>query len=281
MENTQKDKTPQEVEGVMRLPHENPMPVLRFSADANVLYRNPAVDKLLKELGINEKEILRVLPPGLAGMIEKVLKTNNPISGLEVGVLGRVYSYSIVPSNEEKCVNLYGIDVTERNAAEQKLKATVEEWDRIFNAITDLVFIQDKDYVITKANKAFLERVNLKEQAVIGKKCFEVMHKLSHPWPGCVFEVSKKSGRAHMQEVNDPNLGLPLLISISPIFNDKGEFIGALHIAKDITEIKKTEKELKAKIKDLEIFHKAAVDRELKMVELKKHIADLEKRFNL
>jgi hypothetical protein len=43
----------------------------------------------------------------------------------------------------------------------------------------------------------------------------------------------------------------------------------------DITERKRVEAELKEKVKELESFNKLAVDRELKMVELKKEIESL------
>ena len=44
----------------------------------------------------------------------------------------------------------------------------------------------------------------------------------------------------------------------------------------DITKIKKAERELKARMDELERWHKLTVDRELKMVELKKRIKELE-----
>ncbi|MBL7210455.1 MAG: PAS domain S-box protein [Candidatus Omnitrophica bacterium] len=49
---------------------------------------------------------------------------------------------------------------------------------------------------------------------------------------------------AHTQEVNDPNVGVPLLVTVSPIKNKAGEVIGAVHIAKDISGIKKAEQAL-------------------------------------
>ena len=39
--------------------------------------------------------------------------------------------------------------------------------------------------------------------------------------------------------MDDPNIGVPLLVSISPFFDDNGEFTGSVHIAKDITKQKK------------------------------------------
>jgi predicted nucleic acid-binding Zn-ribbon protein len=51
-----------------------------------------------------------------------------------------------------------------------------------------------------------------------------------------------------------------------------------VHIAKDISEMKSMQEKLEKKVKDLEIFQKVAIDRELKMVELKKKISQLEER---
>ena len=115
-----------------------------------------------------------------------------------------------------------------------------------------------------------------KPKDLIGKKCYEVLHKSNKPWPNCPFECTKNDKKSHLEEVDDKNVGIPILVSVSPVFDDKGEVSGAVHIAKDITERKKTEEEIKKKIQDLERFQKVAVDRELKMIELKKRISDLE-----
>ena len=50
------------------------------------------------------------------------------------------------------------------------------EWQRTFDAVSDLVFIQDKNNTITKANKAFLKALKLDESDVIGKKCYKLLH---------------------------------------------------------------------------------------------------------
>ena len=46
----------------------------------------------------------------------------------------------------------------------------------------------------------------------------------------------------------------------------------------DITEKKQIEKRLREKLQELEAFNKFAIDRELKMIELKETIAQLEQR---
>jgi len=59
-------------------------------------------------------------------------------------------------------------------------------------------------------------------------------------------------------------------------WNITGYFLGLF----DLTEIKKTEKELRKRIEELEKFHKLTVGRELKMIELKKKIKELEAKNN-
>lgn len=56
------------------------------------------------------------------------------------------------------------------------------------------------------------------------------------------------------------------------IRNSKGEFIGVVTTCEDISERKKMESEIKVRIAELERFYEAAVQRELKMKELKKEI---------
>ena len=169
-------------------------------------------------------------------------------------------------------------DVTKIAEIENAIKNANEDWNRTFNAISDPIFILDKDNYIIKANDAFLKLMDTSLEKLRGKKCYQIMHKMERPWPECPLEKTKIDKNPHTEEVSDPNIGIPLLVTTSPIFNDAGEFIGAVHIAKNITDQKKMEAELKKRITSLERFQKVMVDRELKMKELKSRIAELEKR---
>ncbi|MFH1046130.1 MAG: PAS domain-containing sensor histidine kinase [Candidatus Omnitrophota bacterium] len=144
-------------------------------------------------------------------------------------------------------------DITERKKAENAIKRAVEEWDRTFNAISDLVFIQDQNYTITRVNKSFADILKMPPAQIVGKKCYELLHRTNHPWPGCPLTQAKADNQPHTAEVDDPKIGMPLLVSVSPIFDSAGELIGSVHIAKDISEQKKAEVILKATKADLEI----------------------------
>ncbi|MDD5681256.1 MAG: PAS domain S-box protein, partial [Candidatus Omnitrophica bacterium] len=64
-------------------------------------------------------------------------------------------------------------------------------------------------------------------------------------------------------------------LTVSPIKDNAGNIIGVSTIARDITERKRIEKELEAKMRTLERFQKITVGRELRMIELKAEIARL------
>ncbi|MBU1166802.1 PAS domain S-box protein, partial [Patescibacteria group bacterium] len=61
-----------------------------------------------------------------------------------------------------------------------------------------------------------------------------------------------------------------------PLKNEKGQIESALVFVEDITHYKEIENELQNKIDQLEIFNKATVGRELKMIKLKEKISELE-----
>ena len=93
----------------------------------------------------------------------------------------------------------------------------------------------------------------------------------------CPFEQTLRDSKTHTVEIDEPELGLPLLVTTSPIFDDTGELIGSVHIAKDMRAVHSTKKELEQRLHDLEVFHKIAIGRELKMVEMKERIRALER----
>ena len=51
-------------------------------------------------------------------------------------------------------------------------------------------------------------------------------------------------GKEHIAEVHEPRLGGDFLVSTSPLRDEKGNLIGSVHVARNITELKKTEEAL-------------------------------------
>ncbi|UCD55298.1 MAG: PAS domain-containing protein, partial [Candidatus Omnitrophota bacterium] len=196
-----------------------------FPKELSEKYR--ADDKRIIKSGKSETIEEKYLQDGLETIVNTVKTPITDEQGNVTGILGIFW------------------DITEQKKAQEKIKQAAEEWDRTFNTISDLVFIADKELNILKCNRAFAAALKTKPEEIIGKKCYELLHKSDKPWPNCPFEVAKIDKKAHMQEVYDPNIGIPLLVTVSPLFDDKQEVIGAVHIARDITELKKNENKLK------------------------------------
>jgi len=173
-------------------------------------------------------------------------------------------------------------DITERKKSQEQIKHAADEWQNTFDSISDIIFILDNNHTIRKVNKVFLDAFKLKPEEVIGRKCYELVHKSNKPWQLCPHAKTMQDKKAHTEEVDDPVLGIPLLVSTSPIFNANGECVGSVHIAKNISEVKKARQELELKIRDLERFQKVTVGREKRIIELKEEMkklkAELEKK---
>lgn len=170
--------------------------------------------------------------------------------GETMGVLALFAKHPILPVEDallDSLVSATGF-IIQQASAEEKIKDANREWFDTFNSISDFVFILDKDSTLTKVNKTFLDTLHLKEKDIIGRKCYEIVHGASTFWSNCPHQKTIRDNKPHTEIVEDPRLGLPLLVSTSPIFDNEGKFLGSVHIAKDITQIKKAEAELRKAI---------------------------------
>ncbi len=135
-------------------------------------------------------------------------------------------------------------DITTQKAQERIQKTRSEETIMIIDNIGDLLFVMDKNQVITKVNKATCDAFKKKPEEIIGKHCFEIVHGTKEAWCNCPTTQTFKTKQTITEEVNDPNLGIPLLVTTSPILDEQGEVAQVIHIAKNISERKKAEMKL-------------------------------------
>jgi PAS domain S-box-containing protein len=125
---------------------------------------------------------------------------------------------------------------------EESLKKAKSEWERTFDSVPDLVAILDKNHQIVRANKAMAERLGTTAEKCIGAKCYRAVHKCDKPIKDCPHAKSLLDGKEHISEVHEPNLGGYFIVSTTPLKDEKGEMMGCVHVARDITERKKAEK---------------------------------------
>ena len=191
-----------------------------------------------------------------------------------------ILSVGVIVIAKQEYLLFVTMDMTDKKFAQQKLKQESDQWQITFDAMLDLIFIQDKDMNILKVNKACAQALKMEPKDITGKKCYGTMHHLNHPWMGCPFEKTKQDHEIHTEEVRDPRLGISLLVTVSPIFNSLGEFVGAVHVARNITELKRVEAEKNQHLRELEIFYKGSIGREERILDLKEEIVRLKGQLN-
>ena len=128
--------------------------------------------------------------------------------------------------------------------AEEKAYAASEEWEATFNSITDLVSIHDTDFRVVKVNRALCEALGKAPDELVGQRCYELIHGTDEPWHTCPQRQAMECKRPVTEEFWEPRLEKYLLVSCSPIVNDRGDVIGTTHTARDITLRRRAEEAL-------------------------------------
>ncbi|MCX5794849.1 MAG: PAS domain-containing sensor histidine kinase [Elusimicrobia bacterium] len=138
------------------------------------------------------------------------------------------------------------LDLTEDAvAARARAQAAREEWEHTFNAVPDLIAVLDARHRIRRVNKAMADRLGLSPGDCVGRACHETVHGSSHPFGACPHALTCSDGKEHFAEVHEDRLHGDFLVSTTPIFDEAGRVTGAVHVARDITEAKKAEAELR------------------------------------
>lgn len=169
-------------------------------------------------------------------------------------------------------------DITDLKRKEDKLASVATAWLDTFDSMNDGVSIHSLNQEITHVNKAVCDLFGLKKEEIIGKKCFNIFHSKEFSISECPLKKSMISKKRENMEYFENKINKWLRISVSPILDKNNNIEKIIHVVTDITERKKAEADLKKRNKDLEVFNNIAVDRELKMVELKKEIKTLKEK---
>ena len=130
-------------------------------------------------------------------------------------------------------------DITDRIKAEEAIKQAAKQWQETFDAIPDMVSIQDKDYRIVRVNKALATALGMTPEQLVGKTCYEVFHKTKAPIVNCPHEQTLKTKQPVTAEIFEPSQEAYFDVSTAPIFDASGNVTGSVHISRDITARKK------------------------------------------
>lgn len=256
----------------------------------NILFANKAASNIL---GIPTKDILRQKcyksyhsrdcpPEGCPSC--NVYKTHQSCtSEIYEPTLSKSLEIKAMPWFDEDS-NMIGLihvvkDITEHKKIEEKIKYSEARYRNLFDNMSSGVAVYEavnngEDFIFKDFNKAGEKIDDVKKEQLLGKKVTEV-------FPGIkefgLFDIFKKVWQTGIAQFHPQSFYKDRRIQgwrENYVYKISDQEIVAVY--NDVTQRKKDEEEIKRRIEDLELFHKSVVDRELKMMELKKRIKQLE-----
>lgn len=208
------------------------------------------------------------------GAVDYITK---PFYSLEV--LARVNTHiSILKLRREEKIKSMALEdeIAERNKARDIIARSKKNWEDTFNAISEIITIHDMDFNVLYANKAAADAFGCGIDDIVGQKCYKIYHDKGSPAEGCPCLMVAKTGKECSAEFFESNMNRNIDLKAFPRLDENGKLIGIVHVARDITERKQEEEKTKRNLHNLEIFFKASIGRESRILELKKKIEELE-----
>ena len=126
----------------------------------------------------------------------------------------------------------------------EELEKSRNLWEKTFNSIEDLVSIHDREDKIIRVNKAAAKKLNATPSELEGKDCCSLFMDENLSRNECPCHEVLKTQKTVQKEINSKKLDGTFTFSVSPIFNEREELEGLVHIVTDITKRKHLEEQL-------------------------------------
>jgi PAS domain S-box-containing protein len=170
-------------------------------------------------------------------------------------------------------------EIVEKSRMIEALHLSEDKFSKIFRSSPVLMALTYFDSgVYIDVNDVFLESFGYSRQEVIGKSSIELGIFTPKERERMLDQLKLKGTVSNMEIKFMARAGQERIMLFSAETVDMEGRKVIINVAKDITERINMESELKRKIEELEKFNKFAVGREVRMIELKNRIRELEEK---
>lgn len=170
-------------------------------------------------------------------------------------------------------------DISERKKAQEAIIKSRNFLDKIINSIADPVFVKDERHQWVLLNDAYCDFMGYSRQELLGKSDYEFFPKNE---ADVFWEKDEEVFNTSMENINeeeftDSNKILHTIITKKSLYTDISGEKYIVGIIRDITELKKAEKEIKYHSRRLDILNKiiVAANRSNSVESLLKNVLDL------
>ncbi len=164
---------------------------------------------------------------------------------------------------DNQVVGVYGVakDITAQNLAQEALIETKEELETFWNYSVDPVFFFS-DGKILKVNPAFEKMFGFSEEEVLENMSLVVPSSMEDDAKGINERIRNGETITYHETKRMTKSGeiLDIIASYTPVQNEKGEVVGATSFYKDVTGVKKAEKELQKSEEKFRLITENAFD---------------------
>ncbi|MDK9700306.1 MAG: PAS domain S-box protein [bacterium] len=133
-------------------------------------------------------------------------------------------------------------DITDLQNANVANEELAQQWQQTFDAVSDGIAIIDPERRIVRFNQAFLNFTDLASEQITNQFCHKIIHNTDDHLPECPIERAKQTLRREVMEVSSNNRHLEVVVD--PMTDKAGQFIGVVHVMRDVTERKNLEMQL-------------------------------------
>ncbi len=158
--------------------------------------------------------------------------------------------FFIVKDQQGKTIKTYGVnqDITERKKYEETLLQQQQELSTILDSTPAMIFYKDKNNNFIRVNKAMAKSMGLTKEQLEGKSVFDIYPKeeAEKYWQDDKAVMDSGQPRLNIVESMQTQEGLKWVQTDKiPYRNEKGEIIGIVGFAVDITERRQAEAALR------------------------------------
>lgn len=157
--------------------------------------------------------------------------------------------------------------LTQKEQQLKELRVSNLFLETLFDGISEEIMVIDKNFLIEDVNKGFLDNYGVQKEAVVGKKCHEIINQSDKPCELgrylCPLEEAKRTGRRvelthHDKQAEGETREVVRIIY--PVITKEGPSGHFVEISRDITEYRKLIRKLHASEKKFKAILDTATD---------------------
>ncbi len=125
----------------------------------------------------------------------------------------------------------------------EEISREKKEWERTFDAITDMVWIEDGTRRILRANRTLLQKTGFAAADITSHDCDELLERLGIASTPCLCETTRQDRRPSSRQFKNA-AGGTFQFWAYPLIDEEGKLYAIVHYLKDVTGQKRMEQQL-------------------------------------